>query len=265
MVYRMYNALIEQFKLAQTLASDAYRAVASAEMSAFPWLEDYERATRSRHDYKAERELSKFCVDLSEVVVRVARRELTPPGTRIEIDRASELEAAGIDIGEGLREGRTPDLDAFWSHLKRKFSGDAGAEIAYKQAAKGIIDGLWLKPGTELKRTSSGIVIDVPTGSEASFSSAGWRRVSYYAQTRASALISGLSTFATRAGYASLAAELQRSRIVSDEYRSRDKLPFSGLEIVLFNDKWQFKFSHAVGDSLSLFVSEFGADYLASR
>lgn len=33
----------------------------------------------------------------------------------------------------------------------------------------------------------------------------------------------------------------------------------------MFNDKWQFKFAHDVGDALSLFISEFGAKYLASR
>jgi hypothetical protein len=33
----------------------------------------------------------------------------------------------------------------------------------------------------------------------------------------------------------------------------------------MFNDKWQFKFSHQVGDALSLFISEYGAEHLASR
>lgn len=261
----MYNALIEQFKSAQATAAAAYRAVACAEISLFPGFEDYERATRSRHEYKVERELTKFCVDLSEVVVRVAQREVVPAGTRIEIDRAAELEAAGIDIGDAIRSGTTPDLDAFWSHLKQKFAGDAGASIAYRQAAKAIIDGLGLKPTTEMKRTNSGIVIEASVGSEASFSSSGWRRVSFYSQSRVAALVTGLTTFAVKSGCAALAGELRHCRLVSDEYRSRDKENFTGLEIVRYNDKWQFKFAHAVGDALSIFISEFGAEYLASR
>ncbi|MDR5754951.1 MULTISPECIES: hypothetical protein [unclassified Caballeronia] len=48
-------------------------------------------------------------------------------------------------------------------------------------------------------------------------------------------------------------------------FSTREKLSFTGLEIVMFNDKWQFKFAHDVGDALSLFISEFGAEYLASR
>lgn len=261
----MYNALIKQFKLAQATAADAYRAVASAEISLFPGFEDYERATRSRHEFKVEREFTKFCVDLSEVVVRVARREVAPAGTRIEIDRDAELKAAGIDIRESIQSGTTPDLDAFWSHLEKKFSGDAGASIAYQQAAKAIIDGLWLKPTTEMKRTNSGIVVEAPVGSEASFSSSGWRRVSYYSQSRVAGLVTGLTTFAAKSGCTALAGELRHCRLVSDEYRSRDKESLTGLEIVRYNDKWQFKFAHAIGDALSIFISEFGAEYLASR
>jgi hypothetical protein len=38
-----------------------------------------------------------------------------------------------------------------------------------------------------------------------------------------------------------------------------------GLDLPHPNEKWQFKFSHQVGDALSLFISEFGAEHLASR
>lgn len=261
----MYNALIQQFKAAQATATEAYAAVARAEVDLFPGLEDYERAVKSRSSYKTERELKAFCTDLSELVVRIAQREFAPAGGTITIARDRELEEAGVDIGETLDKGGVPDLDRFSAHLKAKYAGEAGTTLGYQQAAKAIIDGLWLRPDSEMKRTASGIVITAPVGSEASYSTAGRRRISHYTTDRVAALFRGIATFATMAGYLELAAVLRRSWVLRDEYYSRDKLLFEGLEITRFNDKWQFRFAHAVGDALSLFLSEHGAEHLASR
>lgn len=261
----MYNTLMEQFKAAQATAAEAYAAVARAEAGLFPGLEDYERATKSRGSYKTERELKAFCTDLSELVVRIAQQAFAPAGGTIAITRDHELEEAGVDIRETLDAGGLPDLDGFATHLKRKYSGEAGAALGYQQAAKAIIDGLWLKPDSEMKRTASGIVITAPVGSEASYGDSGRRRISYYATDRINQLFRGFATFATIAGYPGLAADLRQPRALRDEYYSRDKLLLEGLEIVRFNDKWQFRFSHAIGDALSLFISEHGAGHLASR
>ncbi|MEX3901432.1 MULTISPECIES: hypothetical protein [Paraburkholderia] len=42
-------------------------------------------------------------------------------------------------------------------------------------------------------------------------------------------------------------------------------MSLDGLDIVMFNEKWQFKFAHQVGDALSLFISEYGTEHLANR
>lgn len=261
----MFNTLIEQFKSAQVAAAEAYAAVARAEAQALPGLEGYMRATKNRHSYKTERELSEFCSNLVGAIVCQASRKFAPVGGRIEIDRSDELDACAINIGEALKKGEIPDLDAFWAHLERKFAGEGGVAIAYEQAARAIIDGFYLKPTSEMKRTGTGVVIDMSVQSDARWRGDGMRSISTYASQRVAACFQGLAAFARKAGFDVLASELAHGRYLHEDFASRDKLSFTGLDITRFNDKWQCRFAFAVGDALSLFISEFGAAYLASR
>ncbi|WP_434667795.1 hypothetical protein P5W99_36155 [Paraburkholderia sp. A3BS-1L] len=259
----MFNTLIEQFKAAQVSAAEAYDAVARAEAEALPGLEDYMRATKSRHSYKTERELGAFCSNLADALVHRASRAFAPPGGSLRINRGDELHACNVDIGKALEGCRIPDLDAFWAHLERKFAG--GAAVAYEQAARAIIDGFYLKPTSEMKRTSSGVVIDMSVQSEARWSGNGQRSIGVYSTERVGACFRGIATFARKSGFAALANELQDGRYLREDFKSRDKLTFSGLDVTRYNDKWQCRFAFGVGEALSLFISEFGAQHLASR
>ncbi|CAE6967717.1 hypothetical protein [Paraburkholderia domus] len=185
--------------------------------------------------------------------------------SRIAIDQADEIKEANLDLRETLAKGEIPDLDGFWTHLQRKFGGDAGRRVAYVQAAKAIIDGFYLRPDKEVRRVGGGVVIDASVGSEASYVSRGLRRISTYSDRRVATLFQGLRAFARKSGFAQLAADCNNGNIVRDEYASREKLLLSGLEVTRFNDKWQFKFASQVGAALEIFISEFGAEHLASR
>ncbi|WP_243751482.1 hypothetical protein [Paraburkholderia sp. BL10I2N1] len=237
-------------------------AFCAAEIAAFP--EGYYRAAKVRPEYSTKRELREFCSGLSEILVYQAGRRFAPVGGRLEIDTKSELESASIDIREALEAGKCPDFDAFWAHLERTFSGDAGQRVAFTQAAKSVINGFGLTPDSEIKRTASAIVLEARAGSELTFRSS-LRRVGYYSQQSMANLIAGLAAFASHAGFASLGAQLARGGLVDHEFTTREKVSFPDLDLVLFNDKWQFKFSHRVGEALSLFISEYGAEHLASR
>ncbi|MFP3645874.1 hypothetical protein [Paraburkholderia hospita] len=262
----MYTALVQQFKDAQTKAAAAYLEVAAVEEALFPrGGEQYVyRATESRADYKTERELSDFCGRLAHVLVTKAIAQFSPPGGRLEINEDKELENASVDIRGALRAGKCPDFDAFWSHLERTFSGDAGKRIGLIQAAKLLIDGFGIRPNSEIKRTTSAIVLEGRIWSEACFGSS-LRKATYHSQSTVAGLMRGLAAFASHAGFDALASVLAHGRLLDYQYETREKVSFQGLDIVMFNEKWQFKFSHQVGDALSLFISEFGADYLATR
>jgi hypothetical protein len=261
----MYTQLIAQFKTAQTAAAAAYASVVQAERDVFAdGLSEYS-AMEARSEYKVERELETFCRRLLSRLVIEASRKFAPVGGRIEIDQNHELDRSGIDVGEALRKGNVPDLDGFWQHLERTFGGEAGERVAFEQAAKAIINGFWLKPDTEIKRTSSAVILEKRVSSEASFRSKGEREVYYSSQQSVVTSFDGLATFAKKHQFGALAMQLRNFSVHRLTFSTREKLSFTGLEIVMFNDKWQFKFAHDVGDALSLFISEFGATYLASR
>jgi hypothetical protein len=261
----MYTALVQQFKDAQLKAAAAYLEVGAAETALFPSDERHSyRAVETRADYRTDRELSDFCRRLSHVLVTEAIRRFSPAGGRLEIDDNKELANASVDIDGALRAGKCPDFDAFWAHLERTFSGDAGKRIGLVQAAKLVIDGFGIRPNSEIKRTTSAIVLEARIYSEACYRSSA-RKATYHSQSTAAGLMRGLAAFAGQAGFDALSSELKHGRLVDYEFETREKVSLNGLDIVMFNEKWQFKFSHQVGDALSLFISEFGADYLATR
>lgn len=260
-----YNDLIVKFKQAQLVAREAYAAVSTAEHILRPDLESYLYAAKVRSDHGVKTELYGFCSGLAQGLVWDASRKLAPAGSKIDIARDDEMEEANLDIREALERGEIPALGGFWTHLERKFGGDAGRRVAYQQAAKAIIDGFYLRPVTEIRRVGGGVVINASVGSEASYVNRGLRRISTYSDQRVAALFLGLRAFARKAGFVQLAADCNNGGIVRDEYASREKLSLSGLEVTRFNDKWQFKFASQVGAALEIFISEFGADHLASR
>jgi hypothetical protein len=260
----MYTALVQRFKDAQRTAAAAYLEVCAAEAAAFPHDAEHPyRAAKTRADYETDRELADFCHRLSHVLVLEAIRRFSPPGGRLEIEDQKELANASIDIRGALEAGKCPDFDAFWAHLERTYSGDAGKRIGLAQAAKLVIDGFSLRPDSEIKRTGSAIVLDARIWSETRRS--GTRRASYHSQSTANDLFRGLGAFASEAGFHALASQLKHGRLADYEFHTREKVSLDGLDVVMFNEKWQFKFAHQVGDALSLFISEYGAEHLASR
>ncbi len=261
----MFTNLVQRFKDAQLAAQSAYGSVLMAENEAFADLRGDYVATNTRSTYAAERELQDFCSRLVTRLVIEASSKFAPGSGRLEIDKDSELRRFGLDIRNVLEAGNLPDLDGFWQHLEKTYGGDAGREVAFKQAAKAIINGFWLKPDSEIKRTSSAVVLEKRVSSEVSFRSSGKRRIHYGSTQHVATTLDGLATFASKHQFGALGQQLRHCNISDLEFDTRDKMSFTGLDVVMFNDKWQFKFSHQVGDALSLFISEYGAEHLASR
>lgn len=261
----MYTQLIQHFKTAQQAAAAAYAAVATAERDVFAEARTEYAAVQVRSEYSAAKELQDFCARLTSRLVREACGKFAPTTGRLEIDQAQELQRFGLDLDKVLRADQIPDLDGFWNHLESSFSGDAGKVVAFEQAAKAIINGFWLKPNSEIKRTSSAVVLVKHVYSETGWRSNGRRAVTYSSQTSVAQTMDALATFAGKHQFTALGMQLRNFMVSNLEFDTRDKVSFAGLEIVMFNDKWQFKFAHDVGDALSLFISEFGAEHLATR
>ncbi|AME28587.1 class 1 isoprenoid biosynthesis enzyme [Burkholderia sp. PAMC 26561] len=261
----MFTNLVHLFKTAQDAAERAYGNVLAAEKEAFADLGAGYTAMNTRSSYATERELQEFCSRLTGRLVMEASRKFAPGSGRLDIDKDAELKRFGLDVGKVLEAGKLPDLDGFWQHLEKTYAGDAGREVAFSQAAKAIINGFWLKPDSQIKRTSSAVVLEKRVSSEVSFRSSGKRRIHYGSTQTLALTFDGLATFAFKHEFGALGQHLKHCNVSDLEFETRQKMSFNGLDVVMFNDKWQFKFSHQVGDALSLFVSEYGAEHLASR
>lgn len=263
----MYNEIIEKFIAAQKAARKAYQEASHFERETLAGTGTVEPffAVEVRSDYREESELEKFCFALASNVVSRARREFAPVGAQLDIDNNTEYERAGVDIGKALKDGAIPDLDKIWSSLKAYYHGDGGATTAYRQAATRIVSTFGLNRNAEVKRTSSGVMLKKNVFSESGWRSSGRRRVGYHSSQRTADCLSGLATFAGKAGHAQLAGKLKSINVHELEYVSREKLNLPALDITFYNDKWEFRFSHELGEALMLFIGEFGQEAMQDR
>jgi hypothetical protein len=261
----MYNQIIEKFVAAQQSAREAYQAAAQFEREALAdtGTADHSFAVGVRSEYSRERELESFCSSLAGNVVNRARREFAPIGARLDIDNNTEYDRAGLDISKALRKGEIPDLDKLWGSLTAYYKGDGGATTAYRQAAGRIVRAFGLNRNVEVKRTASGVVLKKSVYSEGK--SSGRRQVGYHSKQHTADCLSGLATFAGKAGNAALARTLEGINLYDLDYVSREKMSLPDLDITMFNDKWEFKFSRELADGLMLFIGEYGQEAMQER
>ncbi|MDK3022904.1 hypothetical protein QO239_09905 [Cupriavidus taiwanensis] len=257
----MYNRIIEQFIAAQKAAHAAYAAAAAFERETVAAVPDHYLSVDLRSEYRTERELQSFCRSVAGGVVNRARREFAPAGARLDIDNQDEYERAGLDIGEALKAGKIPDLDGLWTSMARRYGGHGGAELAYQQAAQRIVSGFGLNRKREVQRTASVVVLRKHAISEACYGRSA-RKVGYYSCQSTADCLSGLATFAAKAGHHMLAGGLNRVNVHQVEYNYREKHSYPGLDIVFFKEAWEFRFSHQVADDLMLFLGEYGEAFM---
>ncbi len=257
----MYKQIIEQFIAAQQAAHAAYVAAAAFERETVAGIADHYHAVDVRSEFATTRELQSFCRSLASGVVNRARREFAPQGSRLDIQDHDEHERTGLDIDADLKAGRIPDIDGLWASLTARYGGNGGADLAYQQAAQRIVNGFGLNRKREIKKSASAVILRKHVGSEACFGRSA-RRVGYYSQQSTADCLTGLATFAAKAGHHVLANCLNRFNLHQLEYHYREKECYPGLDIVFFKDAWEFKFSHQVADDLMLFIGEYGEAFM---
>lgn len=260
----MYNEIIERFIAAQKAARAAYLSASTFERETLGDLPEHYRAIDLRTDYKTRDELRKMCRSLAGTVVNRARREFAPSGSRLDIKDDDEHKIAGLDIEEALKKGHIPDVDRLWSSLQARYQGDGGREMAYRQAAGRIVRTFGLNRKSEVKRTASAVILRKTVYSEQVFRSSS-RKVGHYSTQFTADCLAGLATFAAKAGFAQMHANLGKVNLYDLTYDYREKWSMPGLDLVFFKDAWEFKFSHEVGNELMLFVGEYGQEAMSER
>lgn len=211
-----------------------------------------------------------------KALISKAERMFAPPGGRLSISEFQCLKAIGQgNWAENYRKLRyekdkvdTPiglDLDALWAHLETAYGGDAGKNAGYRQQAAVIVDAFSLENDGVVKRGASPISLFKRMYSEKQDygSHKGKYQAHYSYRESLGKLNQALLCFAEWAELLELSIDLQPTRHDLCEYgmyySPRESRNFSGLDVVMFKEKWEFKFSHDVAEKLMLFLGEFSA------
>lgn len=205
---------------------------------------------------------------------KLAEQRFAPTGGTLEIDRSETLAALGMRnwSDEYDRRNRRDsstvippvDLDKIWSFLEATYGGDAGIEAAHRQNAAFIIKQFRLAEDTEPKRTSSSVVISRRTYVTKIEYGANKGRYEAGSGTREELfkLFKGLACAFEWAGMDQLSIDLAPARHqVCDYYfnfKPRESVSFTGLEIIFMKENWDYKFSHAAAEKLMLYLGTYG-------
>jgi hypothetical protein len=145
--------------------------------------------------------------------------------------------------------------------LTERFGGINGKALAYKQAAKRIVDGFGLARNREIRRTASAVILRTHAMSESGFRTA-QRKLSYHSAQRMQETLKGFSLFAATAGHLELATQIRNLNTWDFHFDMGGKRGLTGADIVFRKEAWEFKLSHQVGDELAIFVAEHGQEFL---
>lgn len=205
-----------------------------------------------------------------------AERQFAPSGGTLSISRSEVLEATGQDDwDEDYRRHRyiekkdvkvPVDLDKIWAYLEKKYGGDGGKIAGFRQMAEIVIDAFRLRDKDAVNRTSSAVVISRRVwGEKKEYGpNRGLYELHYNYRDSMNTLFRALMCFAEEAELDALAIALQPSRhqITGYDfaYAPRNKVTFPGLDIVMFKEKWEFRFSHDVAEKLLVFIGEYGSE-----
>ena len=207
-------------------------------------------------------------------LIQLAQKRFAPTGGKLEINPSETLQAVGMDrwADEYDRRNRRSessvippvDLDKLWAHLEANYGGDAGIETSHRQNAQFIIKKLRLDGDTEMKRTASSVSCFMHFyGKIITYGSNSGRYESGHGdRSDLVRLFEGLACAFEWAELDQLSIELAPNRHGMCEYgfnfKPREKICFTGMEIVLFKEKWEVKFSKATAEKLMLYLGTYG-------
>jgi hypothetical protein len=203
-------------------------------------------------------------------LVRQAQSKYAPEAGTLEINPFDVLRATGQERWAEIH-ARTDDdnvapldLDKIRSYLDETYGGDAGETEAYRQQAKHLIDYFGFARGDgNMAATSKHVACTVRMYSEkkAYGDNKGMLELGYHRREDLPKLFKALSCAFAATGHEDLASELRRPRMLDWNfcYKSRQRESFTGLDVVLYAEKWEWQFTHDAANALKLFLGQYGA------
>lgn len=206
-------------------------------------------------------------------LIHRAEQSFAPSGGKLSIDSSEVLEETNQSDWErkfsdtwrnGDHQSTQPlDLDAIWKFLEESYGGEAGIKAGYRQQAVLLVKQLNLASSEGMKRTASSVIAVRRLYSEKKDwgPDKGKYEIHHGSRGDLNLLWCAISCFAEWADLDALAIAIHPCRHLLGDYnyafQSRDKHQFPGLEVVMFKDRMEFRFSHEVAEKLKLFLGSF--------
>ena len=207
-------------------------------------------------------------------LVRLAQQRFAQSGVTLEISQYEVLEAVGMKnwCDEYHRRNRRlvdtvippVDLDKLWAYLEATYGGDAGIETSHRQNAKHIISELRLDGDANMKRTASSVSCFKRSYATIKDYGPNAGRYDFGFRSREDIvkLFRGLACAFEWAGMDQLSIELAPARhTICDHdftFKPRERVSFTGLDIIFFKEQWECKFSFAAAEKLMLYLGTYG-------
>jgi hypothetical protein len=207
-------------------------------------------------------------------LIRLAQQRFATSGVTLDISQSEALEAVGMDRWRDEYDRRNRrsdttvippvDLDKLWAHLEAKYGGEAGIETSHRQNAKFIISELRLNGDTEMKRTASSVsCFRRLWASKKDFGpNVGRYDFGYNSRDDLFKLFKGLACAFEWAEMDQLSIELAPARHSICDYdftfKPRERVSFTGLDIIFFKEQFEFKWSFQAAEKLMLYLGTYG-------
>jgi hypothetical protein len=203
--------------------------------------------------YELEMHPGKIRERARETIIRIAEKHFAPRGASLDIPRPSSEECPAIG-------DESFDPEALWWHLAEKFSGNAGEERAYRDAAQAFARELDLKRGMEPKVVGGRVVLENRVYGDGH----GW--ISHRSEQDLSKVLTGIAAIGEWAGVWN-SREIHHTRWVyrafSDGARyggaKPERLEIGDLVLIVpYKSKVEWRFNAAFAEKVQLFLEEFG-------
>ncbi len=204
---------------------------------------------------------------IRNALIRHAAQSFAPEGVALQIDREALDERHPTSECEQDRRYGGRDLDTYrvnfdpkacWDYLEATYGGEAGKELAWKQAAAQLVDSFNLKYHPDVKQVSGKTVFAVTVVSEKGF---GKVTLHYSSTARIEDRLRHLSTFAAWGQFEALAYIAQR--LAGGHWYSRPLILREvidlgdGCDLVTYHSKFLFRLAPAVAEKFQIFVSKY--------
>lgn len=224
--------------------------------------ETYMAAIQPLNDHDAGKLKLGVAQNIRERITRHAEQQFAPPGGKLEIGRADLHDDFPLD----KQSCDSFDPAALWAYLEKKYGGNAGEELAWKQSAQAVIAAFNLRQSSPMEKKGGYVVLTRSVWIDDHYKK--WNkenRPSYSSQQTIVECISSLVGFATWAERYVLRADLNGLRDTfwahgfciesRKQYACGDK---GEIVIITFNKSFEYRIREDVAAQLNLFLGTYG-------